>query len=217
MDVSATISGSNIGYLYLLVGYVDSTNQVMLPLDADYLESSDTREVGGVYYPVWPQDESFKINLSWEPTIFEVSDGSTSLPVLLTPQSYGADPKDAVYTLDGLYTFADGGEQKHARLYFSGGQLTQVFGFTDQAGVGAPAEIIPQTGDTFAIQQSWVNLNSSGQPQQAYQEYGDVLTFGNKMFTWEEVYAAPGEYRIGLLVQDLDGNKSQSTATIQVE
>ena len=69
-------------------------------------------------------------------------------------------PPNAVYTVDGLYTFADGGEQKHARLYFSGGQLTQVFGFTDHAGVGAPAEITPQTGDTFAVQQNWVTPGS---------------------------------------------------------
>ena len=76
VKLSATISGNNIGYVYLLVGYVDSSQQFMLPLDADYLQSSDTREVNGVYYPVWPDGESFKISLSWEPTVFEVSDGS---------------------------------------------------------------------------------------------------------------------------------------------
>jgi hypothetical protein len=217
VKLSATISGNNIGYVYLFVGYVDSSRQFMLPLDADYLQSSDTREVNGIYYPVWPDGESFKISLSWEPTVFEVSDGSNSLPVLLSPQSYGADPANAVYTIDGLYTFADRNEQKHARLYFSGSQLTQVFGFTDYAGVGAPAEITPQTGDTFAVQQNWVTLDKNGKPSGSSLQYGETLTFGSSMFTWEEVYAAPGEYQLGIIVEDMDGNQTQSAASITVE
>jgi len=48
-----------------------------------------------------------------------------------TPQSYGASFEDAIYTVDGIYTYGDDGESRYARLYFNDGVLRQVFGFTD--------------------------------------------------------------------------------------
>ena len=48
-------------------------------------------------------------------------------------------------------------------------------------------------------------------------QYGETLTFGSSMFTWEEVYAAPGEYQLGIIVEDMDGNQTQSAASITVE
>ena len=58
---------------------------------------------------------------------------------LLTPETYGATAEEAVYTVDGIYTFADGGEQRYARLYFSNGELQQVFGFTGENADGSAA------------------------------------------------------------------------------
>ena len=48
---------------------------------------------------------------------------------LFNPQDYGVSPEQATYTVEGLYTFADGGESLNARLYFRDKQLRQVFGF----------------------------------------------------------------------------------------
>jgi hypothetical protein len=216
VQLSATITGEQIGYIYLMVGYYDQVNNSILMLDTDYLESSDTREVNGVFYPVWPQGESFNINLSWEPTVFEIGDGVSTETVMLAPLTYGSSSEDAVYTVDGLYTFADSGEQRHSRLYFRQGQLQQIFGFTDQDGVGAPAEIYPSNGDTFTIQQNWMDLNTDGSVKGNTIVEGSTLTFGEQMFTWEEVYAAPGDYLIGVMVKDMDGNATQSFSRITV-
>ena len=80
-----------------------------------------------------------------------------------TPQSYGASFEDAIYTVDGIYTYADGGESRYARLYFRDGVLRQVFGFTGEGGTGAPREIIPQAGDTFTVLENWMDLDQQGQ------------------------------------------------------
>ncbi len=213
VKMSATITGDNIGYVYLFVGYLDEASNSIFPMDMDYLESQDTRQESGVYYPVWPEDGSFKMSLTWEPTVFAVSDGTNREWVMLTPQSYGASADDAVYTVDGLYTFADSGEQKHARLYFSGGSLTRIFGFTDQAGMGAPREITPRTGDTFAVEEKLIDLTT----KESVSQYGATLTFGNVTFTWEEAYAPAGEYVVGFIVKDMDGNTTQQNAQITVE
>jgi hypothetical protein len=216
VKVSATIKGSNLGYVYLFTGYLDKQSRSILALDTDYLESSTTREAGGVYYPEWPQDKAFKISLSWEPTVFEISDGTTSQAVLLNPLTYGAKATDAVYTVDGLYTYVDG-SQCHARLYFSAGKLRRVYGFTDSEGTGSPAEIEPKAGDTFTIQEKWIDLDENGNPKGTAIQDGKTLTFGNEMFTWEEVYAAPGDYVIGFIAKDMDGNSTEAFQQITVE
>jgi hypothetical protein len=36
-------------------------------------------------------------------------------------------------------------------------------------------------------------------------EEGQTLTFGDQMFTWEDLDAAAGEYIVGFIVEDLDG------------
>ena len=122
----------------------------------------------------------------------------------------------AAYTVEGIYTFADDGEQRSARLFFSDGKLRQVFGFTE-GDAGAPREIIPQTGDMFTVYETWYELDSSGAVSNTVHEIGETLTFGNDMFTWEELYAAAGNYIVGFLVADMDGNITPVYTKIEVK
>jgi hypothetical protein len=39
-----------------------------------------------------------------------------------------------------------------------------------------------------------------------YNEQGKTLTFGAQPFKWKELDAAAGEYVVGFIVEDLDGN-----------
>ncbi len=214
--LSTDISGENIGYVHLFVGFYDRESNAIFVADRDYLESADTREIDGVYYPVWPDDGEFTMEFEWEPIVFAISDGVDSVVALFTPQSYGASFEDAVYTVDGIYTYADG-ESRYARLYFSDGMLRQVFGFTGEGGTGAPREIIPQTGDTFTILEKWMDLDQNGKVTKVATQEGGTLTFGDQMFTWEDLDAAPGDYIVGFAVEDLDGNAVEVYERVQVQ
>jgi hypothetical protein len=215
VKLSASISGENIGYIYLFIGYYDLSANSIFVADTDFLESPDTRELNGVYYPAWPQAESFKLNFNWDGSVFSVSDGLTSVLALLEPTTYGATAEEAVYTLTGTYTFADGGAQKYAQLRFMDGKLIQVIGYQGSDDTGAPAEITPAEGDKFTILQRWLDLDSSGKVNQAVDVPGDSLTFGSgNPFTWEAVYAPAGEYLVGFMVADLDGNTSQAYTSL---
>ncbi len=215
IKLSTTISGQNIGYIYLFIGYYDPNSNSILIADTDYLESSETQELNGVYYPVWPQGESFKLNFTWDGSIFSVSDGTTSTVALLFPTVYGALAENAAYSLDGTYTFADSGNQVATQLIFMDGKLTKVFGYQGSNEAGAPAEITPAEGDTFTIQQKWMELDQNGNISQVVDESGDTLTFGsNNAFIWSAVYAPAGDYMVGFMVADLDGNTSQSYTAV---
>lgn len=213
--LTSDISGANIGYVRLLVGFLDRANHSIYVADSDFLESPQTRELNGVYYPDWGT-EPFTLAFTWEPLVFAINDGVTSAVALLNPENYGASPEEAVYTVEGMYTFADGGERRYARLYFSNGQLRQVFGFTGEEGTGAPREITPQSGDTFTILEKWMDLDAQGEVTQDVQQEGETLTFGEELFTWEQLFAAPGEYVVGFMVEDLDGNAQTSFVQVTV-
>jgi len=216
VTLSTKISGQNLGYVYLFAGYYDQASNSIYVADTDYLASSATRQIDGIYYPDWGNG-SFTMKFAWEPLVFALSDGQKSVPALLTPQAYGASSAEAVYTVDGTYTYADSGDTRYARLYLSNGTLTQVFGFTGENGTGAPREIIPQAGDTFTIQEKWLDLDARGNVVREATQPGDTLTFGNRMFTWKEMDAAPGDYLVGFIVSDLDGAKKEVYTRVSVQ
>ena len=45
---------------------------------------------------------------------------------------------------------------------------------------------------------------------------GGTLTFGDQMFTWEVPDAAAGDYVVGFVVDNLDGNRQQAFKEVTV-
>jgi len=217
ITLSADIQGENIGHIYLFVGYLDEVANSIYVADMDYLESPDTREVGGVYYPQWGKDGVFTLNFTWDPIVFALSDGSTSAVALFTPENYGQSAADATYSVEGLYTFAETGESRKAKLYFQDEALQSVFIFTGQEGVGAPREVTSQSGDTFTVQERWLDISASGAIEAESSQAGKTLRFGDQVFTWEQLYAAQGEYILVFLIEDMDGNQYPVYTKVSVE
>jgi hypothetical protein len=215
VTLRADISGENVGYVKLFAGYFDQDANSINVTDMDYLESPDTRVLNDVYYPAWPAEE-FTMQFDWEPIVFAVDDGSTRAVAVFNPESYGKSFEDATYTVDGTYHYADG-ETRQAQLYFRNGVLEQVFGFDGNADTGAPREIIPEAGDTFTVAEKWMDLNQSGEVAQFVTEEGETLTFGDTPMTWIDMDAAAGQYVVGFLVEDLDGNQYPTYTTITVQ
>jgi hypothetical protein len=210
------VTGENVGYIYIFAGFYDQASNSIFVADTDYLESNDTQQVDGVYYPIWPTDGQFTLEFEWEPLMFAISDGTTTATALFQPQTYGAARAETTYTVDGIYTFVENGATLAARLYFRDGVLRQVFGFTNPDQTGAPREITPEQGDTFTILEQWMDLDQNGRVTQTTTQPGGVLTFGEEPFTWQEQNAASGAYVIGFLVKDLDGNATEAYAQVTV-
>ncbi|MFN8465662.1 MAG: clostripain-related cysteine peptidase [Caldilineaceae bacterium] len=207
ITLTAEINGKDIGYIYFFTGYYDEQGNSINVVDMDYLEAPDTREEGGVYYPVWPEDGSFNVQFKFEPLAFALTDGATTAEALLTPQTYGASADQATYTVEGTYTFANGDPPLHARAYLRDGVLRQIFAFNKDDGAGAPWEVTIQPGDTFTVQQKWLDLDQNGQVKQVGWQDGETITLGNAPVKWEELDAAAGDYVVGFIVEDLDGNQ----------
>lgn len=213
--LSVDISGENVGYIYLFAGFYDQEANAIFVADNDFLEAPDTREVNGIYYPDWGT-EPFTMEFEWEPLVFALNDGTNKVVAALKPQTYGASYEEATYTTDGIYRYTDG-EQRFARLLFQNGVLRQVFGFTSADGAGAPREIIPEPGDTFTILEQWLDLDANGNVAQKSTQEGGTLIFSDQPITWEALDAAPGNYIVGFVITDLDGNAYQVFEQVRVE
>lgn len=212
--LTTEISGENIGYVKLLVGFVDTSANSLLVIDSDYLESADTQEVGGLFYPVWP-DEPFVLEFEWEPIVFAISDGTNQVVTLFKPQTYGESFEDATYAVDGLYTYSDG-TQRVARLLFRDGVLQQVYGFSNEDGTGGPREIVPQVGDQFTVLETWQDLDGNGRVVNTETQEAGTLTFTDETFTWVDLDAAAGQYVVGFIVEDFDGNQFPAYTEVTV-
>ena len=214
--MSTQVQGANVGYIYIFAGYLDQTGKSIFVADTDYLDSDKTQEMNGVYYPDWGDGRRFTLQFDWEPIVYGISDGKTTAVIPLMPASYGANPEQAVYTVDGIYTFADDGSSLRARLYFSNGVLTNVYTFTGGDEAGAPREVRPITGDKFTVEERWLDIDSSGAALTSATQLGKTLTFGTQNFTWKELDAAAGDYVIGFIVEDLDGNQYDTYQKVTV-
>lgn len=216
VTLNADVTGKNVGYLKLFVGFYDRASNSINVTDEDYLQSSQTRQASGVFYPVWPENK-FTVKFNWDPIVFGINDGNKTATALFSPQTYGASPAEAVYTVEGTFTPADGSGARGARLYFRDKILRQVFVFTGSDPSGAPREVITKPGDKFTLLEKWIDLDSQGNVVRTATQEGETLTFGDQPFRWKDLDAAAGDYVIGFTVEDLDGNPTQSFGRITVQ
>jgi hypothetical protein len=203
VTVETEIIGERVGYVYSFIGRLLPEDDILIIEDQEYLFSDENIEVGGVIYPQWPEGD-FTVAYDWEPVVYAVSDGQTSIRTLFSPETYGDEP---TYTVEGIYTFADGSPERYARLYFRNGEMTQVFGFVgaENNGVGAPRQITPQPGDQFTVLEQGYYLAEDAEEEFYSGEFG-TLTFGEEPFFIEETTAPSGNYVVGVIAEDLDGN-----------
>ncbi len=213
--LSTELSGSRLSYVYSFIGRYLNRENALLIEDIDYIFADENNEVGGVTFPVWPE-EGLAIEYEWNPIVFAISDGENTVRALLRPATYSAERP--TYATEGTYTFADGQEQ-YAKLLFQDGELVQVLGFsggTNEA-IGAPRQIFPKAGDQFTVLERGDDLNLEGDAaREAFSRAGGVLTFGDQPFVVEEIPAPSGNYVVGFIAEDLDGQTYEEYESIFV-
>ena len=103
-----------------------------------------------------------------------------------------------------------------ARLLFRDGVLQQVYGFNNEDGTGGPREIIPQAGDQFTVLERWMDLDANGNVTETVTEEAGTLTFSDQTLIWVDLDAAVGEYVVGFIVEDFDGNEYPAYTSMSV-
>jgi hypothetical protein len=216
--LSSSVTGDQISFIYIFIGYLDPKTNKIRMVDMDFLDSDDVKEVDGVFYPDWGAERTLDIEFEWDGQLFAINDGSHTESATLFPEDYGASPESATYTVDGTYTTAKGKKSRRAVLLFSDGELIQVLGYTGKEDNGALREITPKRGDRFTILEDWLDNSSQlSETVSKFTKTGKTLTFGDDNFVWEDIAAPKGQYLVGFIAEDLDGNWYVSHATVTVK
>jgi clostripain len=206
VTLKTTVAGENISYLYIFTGRFTKNQDLLQVIDLDYIDADATRNIDGMILPDWGKGD-IPIEMDWEPVSYVVNDGNHKQMVLLEPDTFGVGTEDTMYTVDGIYNFINGEPARYARLYFNGdGSLLKVMGFNSTESNGPQHELTPEKGDKFNILSQWIPMNGNGEETRTTYKESGVLTFGDTPWTWEEHPAARGEYLIGIIAEDMDGN-----------
>jgi hypothetical protein len=217
LTVSADITGSNIAYIYIYTAYYDSEYDSYLTTDLDFIASDETKTVGGVNYPDWGSDDNLTIDVDWEPLVWTINDGENDVIAAAEAETYGIGSTDTFYRVWGTYKMADSEETHDAFLRFDAeGTLVGVFIFTGTDDSAAPREINPQPGDQFTVEEEWLEFDVNPDGEYAYYD-GGTVTYGDAGFSMLANDGWTGDYSIGIIVEDMDGNWHEQYVDVTVK
>jgi hypothetical protein len=207
LKITTQITGGNIAYIYMYTLFFNEVDNSYLVADVDYIDAGQTKEIDGVFFPDWGEENVIPLEVEWMPTIYMISDGDEKNDqfALFEPQTYGAQLADAVYSLTGKYIPQNGGNPRSAIMEFDGeGVMKRLLTFLKEDGSGAPREALPEPGDQFTITETWLEFAQN--PEGDLVEHpGGTMTFGERPLQWIPYEAFPGKYAIGIVVEDFDG------------
>jgi hypothetical protein len=214
VTLSAEIRGSNIAFIYSEILLQDTgLNQFYGPVAREYLQASRNKGIGGVSRPDW--EEAFTLTINLTPGLRYLTDGVDFAFGFMLPEGYTS----AGYRLDGRYAPVDGTAPRRARIAFDGaGETRNLLSYQELGGRAAPHALTLNQGDQFT---PFVQiLTPPAGDRSAWQESAGLstpLTFRGTALRWVAAPLLPGEYRVGLLVQDLDGGFTRQYAPLRVD
>src|SRR5512141_1495483 len=138
-----------------------------------------------------------------------MTDGTNDAYVLLEPYEYLSADEKTVYTVYGQYTDVLTGTPVDANLFFDAdGNFLYAYAYpdADSNGASTPVEITPATGDTFTDYVQYYTYDANDEPIYNYEPSDDVFTWGEKGFSFYSSYPADGDYAVGIIAYDFDGN-----------
>ncbi len=214
LTLCAQITGENIAFIYSEILLYDSEQgQFYGPMAQEYVLSGKNAEVQGVVYPVWEAEIKLAINIS--PSLRILSDGADSAFAFMRPEGYG----QAGYQLDGLFTRAGSDNRRRGRLKFgSVGEVTSMLIYKERGGRSAPHALTISSGDQFSPFVQILTCSNNEKPVwQVTRGISTGLTWRDEGFRWTEETPIPGEYLLGLVVQDLDGLRTRQYAPFTLD
>ncbi len=224
ITIETNISGDNVAYIYLVGLLKHNTEDKYLAYYIDYLFLRDQagQEVNGVIFPDWQRTEDglIHINTQWNLAANGVCDEVNCVFALVNPDKYTTNPENLLYFVEGWYIFADSGERVEASMYFynQGNNLIRhiIASPSGNDEISSPRELIPQRGDQFMTVNTIIRFDDSGQFAGEFEE-GNLLSFSDTPLYYGSFNTPdPGNYLVGIMVMDMDGNKSWQFAPVTV-
>jgi len=212
LNIQTDITGDQVAYIYLVGLKQQSDENRYLAYYIDYLEGVGNQVQNGVVYPVWERTNGvIHLNLDWDLAGNGVCDATNCVLALVNPDRYTDQPGNLLYFVDGLYIYSESGKQIEASMYFynQGDNLIRniIAKPSGNDSIANPSALIPKPGDQFLTVNTIISFDNNGQFNPAEYQIGNTLTFGEQPFYFGTFETTdPGEYAVGIMVEDMDGN-----------
>lgn len=214
LTLSLQISGENIAFLYTEVYHKDKSLPYYYgPLTHDVVRSTVEKEVNGLVHPVW--DPEIKLTLEVAPVIRVLTDGLSAAFAFMHPLGYGVEG----YQLEGLFTKKGSGNSNKARFKFdSTGEMTDKRVIQEKRGRLVSHDLVIKPGDMFIPGVHVLTDMNIGNPKShSLHGISGTLTKLDESFHWVDEAALVGDYLLGVVVEDFNGDQYHHYVPFTIE
>jgi len=214
LSLTAQMSGENIAFLYTELYIKDPEKDYYYgPLTHEHVRSKAEKEINGLMHPVWDADISLSLEIV--PLIRVLTDGINAAFAFMHPGRYG-QPE---YHLEGLFTKKDSGNANRARLKFDlEGEMIGKQIILEKRGRLMSRDLAIKSGDMFIPGVHVLTpLNLSNPKMHSLHGLTGTLTKLEDPFHWVDEAALPGDYLLGLVIEDFNGDQYHHYLQFNVE
>jgi hypothetical protein len=182
------------------------------PLMTSFLPAPKNREIKGMVHPHWASENEIAFELKPAGRLLYCGEGFTM--ACMTPERYAVEPDAQIWSLEGIYQ-RGGGEPFRVKLEFnSQGNLVRKTGFYPESveGLTSPFELLIEDGDTFEPYVTMINDKG----EIGVGTVNPIMLGGGNQLHWQQIDACPGNYHVGVVVEDFDGNKTRVFTTLSI-
>jgi len=206
-----TIKGKNLNHLALEV-MIQVSNFKIGPIQNEFLVAPRNREINGVIHPQWEAENVIEFEFKPAGRMLFCGEGFTL--ACMTAERYGVEPDAQIWSLEGVYQ-RGGGEPFRVKLEFDNrGALVRKTGFSPASvgGVVSPFELLIEDGDTFEPYVTMVN--NKGEISTGL--VNPIMLGGGNQLLWKQIDACLGEYHVGVVAEDFDGQKTRVYSSLTI-
>lgn len=204
LDLSIHISGENIAFLSTEVYLKDKEFDYYYgPVTQEFVRSKLEKDVNRLVHPIW--DSEIDLTLQINPILRVLTDGINAAFAFMHPVGYGRE----AYQLEGSFTKKDSANSNRARLKFdSSGEMIDKRIILEKRGRLVSHNLAIRSGDMFIpAVQVLTALNLTNPKMRSIQGFSNTLAKVDEAFHWVDEAALPGDYLLGLVVEDFNGDE----------
>ncbi len=204
LNLTVQISGENIAFLTTEIYYKDKEYDYYYgPLTQEYVRSAVEKEANGLVHPAW--DTEINLSLEIKPVLRVITDGINAAFAFMHPMGYGREE----YQLEGLFTKNGAGNSNRARLKFdNSGEMTDKSVIQEKRGRLVTHDLAIKSGDMFIPAVHVLTaLNLTNPKMHTLHGISGTISKLEDSFHWVDEAALPGDYLLGLVVEDFNGDK----------
>ena len=208
LTLVARVDGRGFAYIFAEMLLKDpGAERYFGPMIREHVRADRNREIGGLLLPDW--DDPVDVTAKLHPSLRLLNDGVDSAFCCSVPEGYG----DPDLRLSGIYTpFQGTGPLQASITIDSAGDLRRVVAYKEQRGHSTPRALTPRAGDRFSpFVRVYTHSARSGDWDVAT-ALSAPLTLSDHRLRMVVGEPMPGEYLVGLVVEDLDGGVTRRYA-----